>query len=67
MNEPAQISLSFERATGSPHILPVMFSSKRMPAKYLLSFLSGDHCDFIFFDDKDQANLLVRFSRTNRV
>jgi len=61
-----QISSSLERKAGFPPVLPVMFFSRRRPAKYSL-FLSGDPDDFTSFAYMNQADLLGRFSRTQRI
>ena len=66
MDVSAQISLNLVRSAGLPPFLPVMFFSKRRPAKYSL-FLSGDHYDFTSFNYMNQANLLGHFSRTQRM
>jgi len=53
LDAPGQTSPSLVNSAGFPLVLPVMFSSKRMPAQYSL-FLSGDQCEFTSVDYMDQ-------------
>ena len=58
----AQISLNLVRSADFPHILTVIFSSKRMPTQTSL-LLSGYHCNIsTVFECTNKTNLAGLFA-----